>query len=348
LKTLDGTKLTDAELQADVLTVVGRAPCESAASRVKVRVSSGSHKGEHSLLVVRLDLKDAAGVRPLASLAPGVETPARVVVVPAVEGATLSVRSEPAEALSAWTPDGALTLRAPAWPDGAPAEPTVVTVFCELKPPEPEVPGAARRFDLEVKEPPPPPTLIRHGGAVVPHFGQADPAWGSNALGTADVTISAKGCAVSSLAMVLKYYGRSAVDPGVLDAWLDANGGYGGDTGNAVVWAKALTYGEDDPNATRLHWTATEAQATFAATLEEQIAADRPTIAHVDYGDDTDGAGNHFVVVVGRTAEGEFVMNDPATSSGNGALDPSDDNLVGKTTRRGGYTIVKLHLISPA
>ena len=53
------------------------------------------------------------------------------------------------------------------------------------------------------------------------------------------------------------------------------------------------------------------------------------------------------MVIVGRHKDGHYIMNDPATSAGNGASDPSKDNLIEKTSRKGGYTLVQLDLIDP-
>ncbi len=72
----------------------------------------------------------------------------------------------------------------------------------------------------------------------VPLLKQNDPAWGSMEYDTASLwnpanpSISAWGCALTSAAMVFKYYGYeklpdgSALNPGTLNNWLKANNGY--------------------------------------------------------------------------------------------------------------------------
>lgn len=76
----------------------------------------------------------------------------------------------------------------------------------------------------------------------------------------------------------------------------------------------------------------------------ERIGLGLPTLARVDYGKDKDEAYNHFVVIVGKDGAGRLIMNDPGTRDGDGATDPSGDDVIGATSRQGGYTIVKLDL----
>jgi hypothetical protein len=67
-----------------------------------------------------------------------------------------------------------------------------------------------------------------------------------------------------------------------------------------------------------------------------------PTMVRVDYGVDGDIRDSHFVVCVGQTSQAQFVMNDPATSQGDGYCDLCDDNIIEKTGRKNGYKIVQL------
>ena len=57
-------------------------------------------------------------------------------------------------------------------------------------------------------------------------------------------------------------------------------------------------------------------------------------------------AYNYFVVGVGRTANGDFVMNDPATRRGDGYA-TLENNVIGTTTRNDGYRIVQLDWYDP-
>lgn len=202
---------------------------------------------------------------------------------------------------------------------------------CEAPPPLPEVwpvPEGA--------------VLVTNGGGTVPFFTQFDCAWGSRNLGTASRTLSQAGCAITSIAMVLKFYGRD-MDPGKLDAYLDANKGY---VGNGVVWSTALKAGEKagSPKLTVTQHNFGET-AKFPETLDSRLAKNWPTIAQLDYGDDSNTTGDHFVVVVGRSHDGYYIINDPGTSKGNGAANPGESvTQLGKSTRRGGLNLVRLML----
>jgi hypothetical protein len=172
----------------------------------------------------------------------------------------------------------------------------------------------------------------------VPFFSQGDPQWAGRILGR-NATIAQKGCAVTCVAMVLKYYQR-LVDPGLLDAYLDAQNGYAGDN---LRWARAAGY----PGAAgarlcyrRMH------DGDFSERIDRQLQLGRPTIARVDYGRDADGRYNHFVVIIGGQ-DGRLVMHDPATAKGNGYRDSNGENIVQRTTRKGGYKLVGLDWLEP-
>lgn len=175
------------------------------------------------------------------------------------------------------------------------------------------------------------------GGQKVPHYCQGAGAWGDRILGTTR-TIKAAGCAITSVAMCLKFYGHD-VDPKSLDEYLDEHSGYSGD---CVTWQVAFDCGSTAGKKKLTFQDFVADRAEFAPTLDTRLAANLPTIAWVDYGSDADQAGNHFVVVVGRLKNGEYVMNDPASTSGSGAADSSDDNLLNLTSRKQGYSVVKL------
>lgn len=191
-------------------------------------------------------------------------------------------------------------------------------------------------------------------GKKVPHFCQGDSRWGSATLGSSD-SISASGCAISSLSMVLKYYGRD-VDPKKMDKHLDDNDGYVGD---GVKWGKAFDYGKQSeadafgyaswkaPGQTlkpgELEKTVDEMRAEIRRRIDRQI----PTILHVDYKKDNDTSGNHFIVAVGYTPEGDIIINDPASGSGSGADHPGKDNVLETTTRGSGYSLVRIIPFTP-
>ncbi len=168
----------------------------------------------------------------------------------------------------------------------------------------------------------------------VPHFSQGDRRWGSRILGRSS-SISKQGCAISSVAMILSHFGRN-VNPGHLDEYLDANGGY---SGNSVIWGVAGQMNESLDNKLKYHREA-GSEKKLLKIIKERVKKNLPTMARVDYGTDTNLTYNHFVVCVGISEDGDVLMNDPATRYGDAYKNSGNDNIIQKTTRKNSYTIV--------
>jgi hypothetical protein len=127
-------------------------------------------------------------------------------------------------------------------------------------------------------------------------MGQQEGAWASSYLGTSPESIGLAGCAITSVAMMLRYYGINT-DPGAFNAWLTANGGYADD--DQLIWDAVTRY--------------TGGRVAFSGwlgpdlgTIEAELDAGRPVVAEVRI-----GANQHFVLLTGYTAEGGIQMNDP-------------------------------------
>ena len=174
----------------------------------------------------------------------------------------------------------------------------------------------------------------------VTHYSQGNNQWANRILGR-NSTIQKQGCAISCIAMVFHFYGRP-VTPLTLDQYLDAKDGYSGDS---VKWNVAAGH-EADGRAALQYGRMEGAEADLKDALASRIAENKPTLVRVDYGLDRDLTYNHFVVGVGRTASGEFIINDPATRRGDG-YETLDDNVIETTSRKNGYTIVQLDWYDP-
>lgn len=170
----------------------------------------------------------------------------------------------------------------------------------------------------------------------VPHFSQGQKPWGKKILGYRS-TIKRKGCAITSVAMILKFFGRN-VTPGTLDEYLDKKGGYSGDS---VKWGVAGKCGQT-PNNKLTYKRNSGNHETLKTLLAQRVRNNQPTMVRVDYASDPGIIYNHFVVCVGMTDQDEFVMNDPATKQGDAYANPCDDNIIERTTRKTGYKIVQL------
>ena len=77
-----------------------------------------------------------------------------------------------------------------------------------------------------------------------PLYKQCGQSWSSDLMGSSGSNVCSKGCLMSSLSMVLNDCGRQinskAANPGTLNAWLSANGGY---SGASLVWGSVSKLG---------------------------------------------------------------------------------------------------------
>jgi len=138
-----------------------------------------------------------------------------------------------------------------------------------------------------------------------PIFKQGDAQWGSRTLGKSS-SLSAAGCAMTSMAMAVSKIKGEVINPGEMDQYLDKNGGY---VGNGLVWGKAAQIGG---------LTASKSAFNFE-TINKQIDAGRPVVIGVDYKAGSNGGANgtdHWMTVTGRGQENGkpvYFVNDPAT-----------------------------------
>lgn len=127
-------------------------------------------------------------------------------------------------------------------------------------------------------------------------YKQCDSRWANQELGTcSSQTICSAGCAMTSVAMMLKTKGAS-VDPSSLDSYLTKNGGYA--SGCNIIWAKADDFGKTKFQAIE---TANESQICSGLSQGHGI------IANVNN-------GGHWVLLTGCAGNGVFYVNDPGYS----------------------------------
>lgn len=127
-------------------------------------------------------------------------------------------------------------------------------------------------------------------------YKQCDSKWGSNKLGTCSDTICSAGCAMISVAMILKTKGTNK-DPGSLNSWLKSNGGYS--SGCLINWASVnafgtVTYiGKQHPNESEIC---------------NGLKAGHGLVANVHN-------GGHWVLLTGCNGGGVYRVNDPGYST---------------------------------
>ena len=129
----------------------------------------------------------------------------------------------------------------------------------------------------------------------VPLIGQQDIRWNFYPMGSSGDTVGSSGCAISSVAMMLNYYGRTT-DPGLVNLWLTHNGGYA--FGDKILWSTIDSYSNGQVIFTG--WLGADINL-----IVSEIDAGRPVIAEVRL------MGNqHFVILTGYDVNG-FIINDP-------------------------------------
>ncbi|GIK53509.1 MAG: hypothetical protein BroJett014_24820 [Planctomycetota bacterium] len=129
----------------------------------------------------------------------------------------------------------------------------------------------------------------------VPAFSQNDPTWSSDIMQTCGFTIGAAGCALTSTAMVFKYYGASNTNPRVLNTCL-------GDKACPLYWADAATSCSESEATYVGYWSWSYAKAY------SMLQAYRPPIVELT---------GHYVVVTGGYGKlpSNYRINDPFNGS---------------------------------
>jgi len=128
-------------------------------------------------------------------------------------------------------------------------------------------------------------------------YKQCGESWSNEELGTAaGVTICDAGCAMSSVAMILKTKGTD-VNPGTLNSWLRNHNGYEG--GDELMWASVDAFGTAKMyNYYRGYGSLSQTQ------LQAFIKQGYGTVVNVRN-------GGHWVLVTGHVDGSTYTVNDP-------------------------------------
>lgn len=133
----------------------------------------------------------------------------------------------------------------------------------------------------------------------VPAFAQDDPRWSEVRLGPSTDTLGDEGCAVTSAAMVVAFYGIKT-DPQQLNNFLTRAGGFSDD--GLIQWSRVQAIA---PGYLKLAYNGYPSYELIDSNLLEK----NPVIAIIRL---PDGA-YHFVVIVGKEGR-KYLIRDPAAS----------------------------------
>jgi len=134
----------------------------------------------------------------------------------------------------------------------------------------------------------------------VERFSQGDSRWGTNIYGNSATTIQEQGCALTCLAMALKYAGIPT-DPGQLNTLLKADSDF---EENAIKWGPASR----DASTNTLEFHAHRSADT--QYLSQILSLGFPVIVRVS----NSHGGSHFVLVIGQK-NGQFLIHDPGQAN---------------------------------
>src|SRR5579864_928817 len=150
-------------------------------------------------------------------------------------------------------------------------------------------------------------------GLSVPPISQRSPQWSRDALGSDPVdTIGSSGCALTAVTMVSNAFGFP-IDPGSLNRWLTAHGGY--IENDLLLWRQAAAASHGQIRWEWLHVPGMVSQLKTddqdiedlppQSLVESELDAGRLVVAEVRL-----SGGMHFVVITGHRGHTLFI-NDP-------------------------------------
>lgn len=124
------------------------------------------------------------------------------------------------------------------------------------------------------------------------YFNQTDSRWGTSRIGLSRSLMKDYGCAVTSVAMVFKYYGLD-IDPGRLAK-------------QKIFWYNLIMWPDQWQGIELIENT--KHQGIDWLRIDQEIAAGHPVIVYIK----AIGSGSgHYVVIHHKTAGGRYVVHDP-------------------------------------
>ena len=128
---------------------------------------------------------------------------------------------------------------------------------------------------------------------------QGDPAWGKDPIGGSVHTLGQVGCALTSAAMVMKFYGIDT-DPGRLNVFLRENGGY--DEDNDLRWEGPTALAPD-----RVRHVYEDLPSYYL--MDSNLLHGNPVIVRLRF----PSGVTHFVVVMGKEGS-DYLIRDPSSA----------------------------------
>ena len=154
---------------------------------------------------------------------------------------------------------------------------------------------------------------------LVNYYSQQDPQWKKKKLGFSNITIGTDGCALTSLAMLVKGFGYDE-NPASLNKKLRQNGGF---IDALVIWGSIPAL---FPKILYRNIILCRDHSAPLAEIDSSLAKGQPVLVEVDRSLSS-GLQNHWVVLYAKKGD-DYLMTDPWPH-------PSDDKETLLTTRYG-------------
>jgi hypothetical protein len=140
---------------------------------------------------------------------------------------------------------------------------------------------------------------------IIPPLGQQDGRWGDKTLGNTQTRIKTYGCLLVCHTMMLNYYGKNFT-PDTLNAVYKDKGVF---DGNLIMFAKVTEVFPDILSDERYNC---EKIPCDLGKIDKYLRERKPVIAWVDLVDN-DKKPDHFVLIIGKSDDGHYLINDPWT-----------------------------------
>ena len=141
--------------------------------------------------------------------------------------------------------------------------------------------------------------FVRRLELPVDLFLQGDPKWGRDPLGNSVHNLGQVGCAMTSAAMVMRFYGVDT-DPGRLNVYLRENGGY--DEDNDLIWEGPATLAPYS-----VHKAYEDLPSYYL--MDSNLLRGNPVIVRLRLPNGI----THFVVVMGKDGF-DYLIRDPSSA----------------------------------
>jgi len=138
---------------------------------------------------------------------------------------------------------------------------------------------------------------------AVPIFRQNDQRWGKDLIGSTDDTLGGAGCAISSAAMIMSFYGIDT-DPQRLNQFLNQHEGY--TPQGWIYWEKAADLQPD-------HVRKAYEDLPSNYLIDSNLMHGNPVIVHLHL----PGGSSHFVVIAGKDGY-DYLIRDPGAGASRG------------------------------